>query len=49
MEDTVNRIMAAVFGPALSKLFNWFGKKGKAACKDLKIAQVMFGENGVFL
>lgn len=43
MENTINRAMIAVFGPALSKLFNWYGKKGKAACKDLEVAQVIFG------
>jgi hypothetical protein len=43
MEHAITRMMAAVFGPSLSKRFNWYGKKHKLACKDLRIADVIFG------
>jgi hypothetical protein len=43
MDDAIQRIMAAVFGPSLFKQYNWYGNKGKPACKDLRIAEVIFG------
>jgi hypothetical protein len=43
-KDTIWRIMAAVMGNELSRTYNWHGKKGKKAFKDLQLAKVVYGE-----
>jgi hypothetical protein len=40
--DTINRVMAAVYGPALAKVLNSHRREGKAACKDPAVTQVRF-------
>ena len=48
-EGVIQRIMAAVFGPTLSKLFNWHGKKKKRAFKNLELANVVFSKCAILL
>jgi len=41
-EDVIQRIMVAVFGLALSKLFNWHRKKKKHIFKNQELAKGVF-------
>lgn len=41
-KDTVNKIMSAVIGNELAKLYNWHGKKKKKSFKDLQLAKAVY-------
>ena len=39
--------MAAVVGNELSRTYNWHGKKGKKAFKDLQLAKIVYGKQWI--
>jgi Domain of unknown function (DUF4806) len=41
-KDTITKVMSAVIGNDLAKLYNWHGKKKKKAFKDLQLAKVVY-------